>query len=121
MFKDFFEESRLSQSVNFIPQSDIVEKEDHFEIQMSLPGIKKEDVKISLEGDLLSIEGERKMELKEEKEKFVRRELSYGKFSRSFNVSKLDTANIEAKFEHGLLNISIPKSKIEKSSQIEIK
>lgn len=104
-----------------MPQADILDKGDKFEIRLALPGIKKEDIKISLEGDMLNIEGERKSEINEEKEKFVRKEFSYGKFSRSFNVSNLDKSSIEASFEHGVLNVSIAKSKVEKPNLIEIK
>ncbi len=118
----FFDDSKLhKQTMGFIPQADVIEKENHFEIHMSLPGIKKEDIKISIEGDMLNIEGERKTEIKEENEKFVRRETSYGKFSRSFNVSKLNTSEIEASFDNGILNLQIPKNKVEKQSTIVIK
>lgn len=118
----FFEDSKLhKQNMSFIPQADVIEKENHFEIHMSLPGIRKEDIKISVDGDMLNIEGERKSEIKEENEKFVRRETSFGKFSRSFNVSKLNTSEIEASFENGILNLQIPKNKVEKQSTITIK
>jgi HSP20 family protein len=121
VFNTFFEDAGVKSNVNFFPQADIIEKGDKFEIRLALPGIKKEDVKIALEGDMLNIEGERKSEINEEKEKFVRREFSYGKFSRSFNVSNLDKSSIEAAFEHGILTVSIAKSKVEKNNIIEIK
>lgn len=121
LINEMFDETRSNQTIGFMPTADVLEKADHFEIRMTLPGIKKEDVKIALEGEMLNIEGERKTELNEENEKFIRRESSYGKFSRSFNVSKLDTSNIEAKFENGILSLSIPKRKMEKSNIIEIK
>ena len=122
MLNSFFEESKLkSQTFGFIPQADIIEHETSYEIRMSLPGIKKEDVKISHEGDLLNVEGERKSEITNEQSKFVRKEISYGKFSRTFNVGKLDTSAIEASFENGVLGIVIPKTKEAKASTIEIK
>lgn len=121
LLNSFFEDSGIRSSFNFMPQADILDKGDKYEIHLVLPGVKKEDIKISIEGDMLNIEGERKTEINEEKEKYVRREFSYGKFSRSFNVSQLDTSRVEAAFENGILNISIPKSKVEKTSVIEIK
>lgn len=121
ILNSFFEDTGVKTNFNFMPQADILDKGDKFEIRLALPGIKKEDIKISLEGDMLNIEGERKSEINEEKEKFVRKEFSYGKFSRSFNVSNLDKSSIEASFEHGVLNVSIAKSKVEKPNLIEIK
>lgn len=122
LFNAFFDDSKLQKtSMAFMPQADVLEKEHHYEIHLALPGMKKEDIKISVDGDMLNIEGERKAEVKEETEKFVRRETSYGKFSRSFNVSKLNTSEIQASFENGILNVQIPKAKVEKASTIEIK
>lgn len=122
IFNSFFDDSIVrTDLMNFMPQADIIEKEKQFEIRMSLPGIKKEDVKISLDGEMLNVEGERKHEINKETDKFVRRELSYGKFSRSFNIGKYDSGKIEASFENGILNITVPKSVEEKISTIEIK
>lgn len=122
MFNAFFDDASLkSQHVGFVPQSDIVESKENYEIRMSLPGVKKEDVKISIEDNMLKIEGERKHELTEDKGKFVRREMSYGKFSRSFNIGKMDASMIEAGFENGMLSISIPKIQEKKTSTVNIK
>ena len=95
ILNSFFEESRVKpNSINFMPQADIVEKTTSYEINMSLPGIKKEDVKIALDGDLLTVEGERKPETGDESSKFLKREISYGRFSRSFTLGKVDTGKI---------------------------
>jgi len=88
---------------------------------LSIPGVKKEDVKITFEKDLLMVEGEKKHESKEENAKYYKREISYGKFSRSFIVGDADPSGIEASFTDGILNITIPKGKSVQTSTITIK
>ena len=118
----FFEDSKINASgFDFLPKADIIESEQHYEIHMALPGIRKEDIRISVEGDMLNIEGERKKSISEDTEKYVRRETTFGKFSRSFNIAKLDSSAIEAGFENGILTVKLPKQKTEKQSIITIK
>jgi HSP20 family protein len=122
LFQNFFDEKGLKGMIpGFKPNSDIIEKEKHYEIHLSIPGVKKEDVKITFEKDLLIVEGEKKHESKEENAKYYRREISYGKFSRSFHVGDADPSGIEASFTDGILNISIPKGKSVQTSTITIK
>jgi HSP20 family protein len=117
----FFDDSKLhNNAMAFMPKADVLEKEQHYEIHMALPGIKKEDIKISVDGDMLNIEGERKSVINESTDKVLRSETTYGKFSRSFNVSKLDTSAIEAVFQDGMLKLSIPKQATNKQSIIAI-
>jgi len=121
LLNTFFDDSRVKTNhFNFMPQADIVEREKEFEIRMSLPGIMKEDVKISLDGELLTVEGERKNVNTEEGSKLLKREISYGKFSRSFNVGKIDGDKIEAAFENGILSIRLPRM-VEETKTISIK
>jgi HSP20 family protein len=122
ILNSFFEESKIKTSnINFMPQADIVEKEKRYEINMSLPGISKEDVKISLDRDLLTVEGERKQVVGEDGSKFLKREISYGKFSRSFSLDKIDASKIEAEFANGILSIVLPKLAEEPVTTIAIK
>lgn len=107
--------------MNFWPSSDIIEHQDAYEIRLSLPGIKKEDIKISLDGDHLTIEGERRQEQNSETSKYLKREMNYGKFSRSFTIGKADSKGIEAGFEDGVLSVRLPKRAEEKVSVIQIK
>ncbi len=122
LLDSFFEESKIrTNTVNFMPQADIVERDKQYELRMSLPGIKKEDVKISLDGELLTVEGERKSDSSEEGVKLLKREISYGKFSRSFTLDRIDSAKIEAAFENGILTITLPKLEDEPVTVISIK
>ncbi len=122
VLRTFFDEGRQeTQAFDFMPAADIVDHSDSFEIRMSLPGIKKEEVKISLDGDRLTIEGERREEQKSETSKFLKKEIRYGKFSRTFVVGKADANGVEAVFENGLLSVSIKKKAEEKAALINIK
>jgi HSP20 family protein len=116
------DEEGLPQMNDFKPGSEIVKTENGFEVKVSLPGVKKEDVKIELDGNVLSISGERKSEHKEQKNNVLRSEISYGKFSRSFTLSSdIDRSKIEADFTDGMLKIQLPVNEKALAQAIEIK
>lgn len=106
---------------NFIPAADVLEHSSAFEIRIALPGIRKEDVRVHLDGELLTVEGERRQEKAEENSKFQKTEISYGKFSRTFKTGETDVESVEARFENGMLYISLPKKKAEKATEIKIR
>ncbi len=91
-------------------KTDITDSGDAFKLEADMPGFKKEDIKIDLLDERLTISAERKND-SEEKDKngYVRRERSYGSFSRSFDVSGIDTANISASYSDGVLCMTLPK------------
>lgn len=92
-------------------RTDITEKDGNYVLEAELPGFKKEDISIDLEKDCLTITAERKSESDEEdsERNYVRRERFYGSYSRSFNVSGIDTDNISAAYNDGILSVSMPK------------
>lgn len=95
-----------------VMKTDIKEKEDHFELQIDLPGYKKEDVKAELKDGYMTISAETKKENDEKNEdgRYLRRERYYGSCSRSFYVGEDVTENdIKAKFENGILSVTVPK------------
>jgi HSP20 family protein len=103
------------------PNTDIVETEKSFELELDLAGLSKDDVKINLENGLLSISGERKSELESVEKGFKKIERKYGSFSRYFTLPKsVDTESITANFKNGVLKISILKKEEAKPKQIEI-
>lgn len=105
----------------FRPASDVIEKENSFEIRLSLAGYKKEDITIGLEGNRLTVSGELKQTEEEKNEKFHMREIRRGKFSRTFSLPKnADAENAEAGFRDGILSISVPKAEPQ-GKKIEIK
>jgi HSP20 family protein len=92
------------------PATNIHETPESFHLELNVPGRNKEDFKVNVENNLLTISFERKEETKSEEYKTVRREFSYKSFSRSFNLDhQVDAAKIQAKYENGLLKILLPK------------
>lgn len=113
-FDDFFPSSRLASQNDkafFAPHVDIEEGDGDYTIKADLPGVKKEDIHVTLEDGILSLEAERSEESSEEKKgKVIRRERRFGKFSRSFSVGRnLAVEDISGSFEDGVLTVVVPK------------
>jgi HSP20 family protein len=112
---------RRSLVSNWAPAVDIVEGGGFVKIQVDLPGLTKKDIHISVEGNVLSIEGERKYENEEAERHGYRYERSYGKFSRAFTLSdEVDVSDIKASMKDGVLQIAIPKKEEAKPKKIEV-
>lgn len=103
----------------WIPATNIKESDKGYVLELALPGFKKDDFKVAVNNGMLSVSSEVKNENenKNEEEGYVRREFSYQSFTRQFTLpeEKVDTENIAAKYEDGVLRLSIPK----KNSQVE--
>lgn len=95
----------------FAPHVDIVEHDKHYEITAEMPGIKKEDIHITLENGVLRLEAETSQEEKEEKDgKVIRQERRYGKYMRSFDLdNNVHEEDINASFADGILTLTAPK------------
>jgi len=107
---------------DWVPVVDIIETESEYLIKAELPEVKKEDVKITLQEGVLTIQGERKQEKEEKGKKFHRIERTYGTFSRSFTLpGYVDDAKVSAEFRDGVLNLHLPKSEKAKPRAIEVK
>lgn len=113
-FEDFFQDSNLplfpkNNGLNF-PAVNIVENEKNYELELNVPGRKKEDFKIKLEKDMLTVSFESEKQKTEETKKFIKREFVTQSFSRSFTLDdKINTEAIEAKYEDGILKLMLPK------------
>src|SRR6516225_620790 len=108
-------------SPSFLPPVDILEDDHSIKLKAEIPGVKVEDLGVTLENNLLTITGERKLEDEEEKENFHRIERRYGKFTRSFTLpAGVDSKNVNATFEDGVLNVTLPKLEEFKPKQITI-
>jgi HSP20 family protein len=104
------------------PLADIYEDNDSFRLMMDVPGINKEDVKVSYKDHQLIISGERKQEQDAENYKFHRVERNYGKFYRSFDLpEKIDETKIQAEVDRGQLIVTIPKLEEQKEKAVNIK
>ena len=104
------------------PLVDIMEDEKEFLIKAELPDMKKEDVRLTVENDVLTISGERKFEKEEKGTKYHRIERAYGSFVRSFSLPEdADGSKVTADFKDGMLQVHLPKSEKAKPKAIEIK
>jgi HSP20 family protein len=115
---------RETPKADFIPAVNTREANDAYFVEVDIPGVKKEDVKIDVEDNALRISGERKFPKGREDEDFYRVETLYGKFERVFSLPEdVDASKIEAEMEDGVLHIKIPKTQIvdKAPKKIEIK
>lgn len=124
VFDDFFTPVRGDEMSKM--RCDIYEKDGIYTMEMDIPGFNREDVKIEVDdNDYLTITAEKSSETNDEDsdKNYVRKERSYGKYQRSFYVGDIDKDKIDAKFENGILKITMPKKEEEKSSKktIEVK
>jgi HSP20 family protein len=107
---------------DWIPTVDIEEGDQEYHITAELPGLRKEDVKITLQDGVLTLQGERKQEREEGGRRLHRVERSYGAFGRSFALPDvMDEAKVSAEFKDGVLYIRLPKSEKAKPKAIEVK
>ena len=110
--------------VDFIPAVNTREADDAYYIEVDLPGVKKEDISIDVDDNVLTISGERKVEEERKDEEFYRVESVYGKFERSFTLPEdVDAEKIEAEAKDGVLTVKIPKAQVVEKApkKIEIK
>ena len=104
-------------------RTDVLDTGDAFKLECELPGFKKEDIKLDVENDCLTISAERKAENKDEKDNYIKRERFYGSFTRCFDVSGINVDAIEASYTDGMLNVLLPKkaAEVPASRRLEIK
>ena len=104
-------------------RTDIVDKGDQYVLSAELPGFSKEDIRIDINGNSLVVSAKNDVTNDETKDNFVRRERSFGSFSRSFDVSDINTSDIQASYDNGVLTLQLPKKQSEQlppSRQLEI-
>ena len=102
-----------------MPAVNIIEGKDDFKIEVAIPGLKKEDFKLKVENDVLTISSEEENRKEEKNEKFMRKEFSYSSFSRSFILSDgVDPDKINAFYKDGVLDVIIPKKEAAKEKPV---
>ncbi|HYK89604.1 MAG TPA: Hsp20/alpha crystallin family protein [Acidobacteriota bacterium] len=114
-FEDFFNDFPFGSSLlptgdQWTPAVDVLEKDGNLILRAELPGIEEKQIELKLEGNVLTLKGERKMEKDEKKSNYHRVESFYGSFSRSFSLpDTIDRDNIKAEFKNGVLSVTIPQ------------
>lgn len=113
--------SKSFKGNNWLPALDVTEEKDTLVVKADLPGIKKEDVTLSVDGSVLTIRGERKSEEEQKDKKYYRIERSYGSFQRTLDLGvPIDQNKVRAQYKDGVLEVSIPKAPESKAKQIDI-
>jgi HSP20 family protein len=113
--------SEMLAMVDWTPSADISETDTAYLIKAEIPGVKKEDVKVTIQDGMLTIQGERKMEKEEKDKKFHRIERSYGSFMRSFRLpDDADESAVKAEFKDGMLDVTLSKSAKAKPKSINV-
>jgi HSP20 family protein len=111
----------LREDVLHFPPVNITETTNGYDVKLSVPGFEKSDFSIKLDANTLTVSAEKKEEVKDETVKTVRKEFSLKSFKRSFTVDeKIDAANIAAKYENGILAVTLPKKEEVKTAAKEI-
>ena len=105
-FGSFFNTPALNQF-----RTDVTDEGDHYLLETDLPGFEKKDITLDIHDDMLTIRAERKskVEEKDQKDKVIRMERSYGSYQRSFDISGVDADQIKAKYTDGVLRLTLPK------------
>lgn len=106
----------------YSPRLDVYEENDNIVVDVELPGLEKDDVSVAVDGDVLTLKGEKKQESEaKEDEPVYRRERFYGSFQRSLQLpSDIDAEKVNAAYKNGVLRVALPKSEAAKPRQIAI-
>jgi HSP20 family protein len=121
LFQDFNGEGQTVTAAAFAPAVDVFENGEKVVLKLDIPGIKEEDLDIRVENQTLSVRGERKFETEEKEENFHRIERRYGSFFRSFSLpTTVDTENVAASYEAGVLKLELKKKASAQPKQIKI-
>lgn len=119
LFEDFAHTTHMDTA--FTVNCDVEETDSHYLMSFDLPGMKKENIKVEIKGDVLSVSGERKEEKECNKSNYHRNERFYGSFERSFQLPQnVKSEQIEATYTDGVLKLTVPRVEASKAQQIRI-
>jgi len=122
LFDSFFgRQTSMATEGFWVPAIDVEETDSDYIVKAELPGLKKDDIKIAVTEDTLTISGERKMEKEEKGKTYHRIEMNYGKFERTIRFpSEVNPEKAKASYKDGILTVTIPKSEKTKAKELEI-
>lgn len=117
-WNELFDSKDLSMNLLSVPAVNISETKNAYKVSLGVPGMKKEDFKIDMDGNLLTISCEKKEEKEEKDEKFTRKEYNYSSFSRSFTIPEdIVEEKIDANYVNGVLELKLPKKEPAKKAE----
>lgn len=121
MFDSFWGNNVDRDGGMLIPPVDLIENDDNFVVSVELPGLKKEDIKMTMQNNVLTLSGSKKHEFESKEDTVHRVERSYGSFCRSINLpSTVDSSAIKASYDSGVLKVTLPKVEEAKPKEINI-
>lgn len=122
LFDEVWRRSAPRSGLNgWVPAVDLLETPNEFRLVAELPGVIRENVKISLTDNVLTLRGEKQSQVEEKGENWQHVERGYGAFERSFNLTNsVDSSKVKAKFENGVLTVTLPKTETARPRQISI-
>lgn len=107
--------------LSFIPAAEMTETPEAVQLKLEIPGMEAKDLNVEVTADSLTINGERKSEIKTEEEGFTRTEFRYGKFHRVIPLPvQVDNNNVTAEYKDGILNLTLPKAEEEKNKVVKV-
>jgi HSP20 family protein len=107
--------------LSFIPAAEMTETPEAVQLKLEIPGMEAKDLNVEVTADSLTINGERKSEIKTEEEGFTRTEFRYGKFHRVIPLPvRVDNNNVAAEYKDGILNLTLPKAEEEKNKVVKV-
>ena len=107
--------------LSFIPAAEMTETPEAVQLKLEIPGMEAKDLNVEVTADSLTINGERKSEIKTEEEGFTRTEFRYGKFHRVIPLPvQVDNTNVAAEYKDGILNLTLPKAEEEKNKVVKV-
>ena len=122
LFDESFNDESEDRNLSWSPRVDLVELEDRFEVSAELPGLSREDVKVELQENVLTLSGEKQSAVEKKDRNLFVCERNYGQFRRSFQFpNRIDAAKIDASFKDGILTVSLPKVEEAKPKLIDVK
>ena len=120
-FGEFVPPTALTEVLGWTPAVELAETDDKLVLTAELPGMKRDDVQVTLDDSVLTIRGEKKEEREEKEKRYHLWERRYGTFERSFTLPRsVDPKGIKARFEDGVLKIEMPKSRQARGQRIEV-
>jgi HSP20 family protein len=119
---DFWDTEGVTTGGEWAPVVDIIENDNALTFKAELPGIEPKDVAVTVDNNVLTLKGERRIEKEVRKENYHRMERAYGTFARSFALPAfVDAENVKAEFKNGLLMVTVPKKANAKTRAVEVK
>lgn len=121
LFEDMWARPRSGQIEAWYPAVDLSESENEYTLVAELPGMTKDDVKITLNDNTVTLRGEKKAEKKTKEENWHHIERTYGAFERSFTLgTSVDREKVKARFENGVITLTLPKAESSRTREINI-